>query len=361
MTKVFFINSLSDGGAERVVLTLCKGFLKENYNVHLILIYKSNANAYELPDDIIVHYLFEDKPKDKVEKLLLLPKAVKKLKEVITKIEKDDKIDLFTSHLQLSNYVAWLSKVKNHYGVIHSNYSKKYSGIMKIIISLILKSKKLIAVSEGVKDDLVRNFTLNKDNIVTIYNPFDINYIRQQSIEKIEYEKPYIIHVGRLLKLKRQDLLINAYNQSDIKDKYNLIILGDGEERNILKQQIKKLGIEQNVQLLGWQSNPYKWIKNASLFVLCSEYEGLPTVLIESLICETAVISTNCKSGPSEILIDDLSYYLVPVDDMIYLSKKIEEALDFYPKIEFKYYERFKIETIVSEYKKLGVKYEKTI
>jgi len=353
MTKVFLINSLSDGGAERVVLSLCKGFVSQGDDVYLILVYK--ADAYELPNGVNVYYLFENKPKSKMEKLLLLPKAVKILKEVITLIEKDNTIDLFTSHLQLSNYIAWLSKVKKHYGVIHSNYSKKYTGTMKVLVSMILKYKKLVTVSKGVKDDLVANFGLNKNDIVTIYNPFDINSIREKSTETIKYQKPYIIHVGRLLKVKRQDLLIDAYNYSNIKDKYDLLFLGDGEESNTIELQIQKLELEQKVKLLGWQSNPYKWIKSASLFVLCSEYEGLPTVLIESLICNTPVVSTDCKSGPSEILIDDLAEYLVPVSDMIALSEKIEKALENYPSIEPKYYDRFRINSIVREYKKLGV------
>jgi glycosyltransferase involved in cell wall biosynthesis len=353
MTKVFLINGLSDGGAERVVLTLCKGFVIQGDDVHLILVYK--ADAYELPSGVKVHYLFENKPKSKMEKLLLLPKAVKRLKEVIAQIEKVAVIDLFTSHLQLSNYIAWLAIVKKHFGVVHNNYSKKYTGAMKVIVSMILKYKKLVTVSEGVKDDLVANFGLDKNDIVTIYNPFDINAIREKSTETIRYEKPYIIHVGRLSIVKRQDLLIDAYNHSSIKDKYDLLFLGDGEERNTIEQQIKKLGLEQKVKLLGWQKNPYKWIKNASLFVLCSDYEGFGNVIVESLICNTPVISTDCKSGPSEILIDDLAEYLVPVGDMMALSKKIEQALENYPQIEPKYYERFELKSIVDEYKKLGV------
>lgn len=353
MTKVFFINGLSDGGAERVVLTLCKGFVSQGDDVHLVLVYK--ANAYELPSGVKVHYLFENKSKSKMEKILLLPKAVKRLKEVIAQIEKDAIIDLFTSHLQLSNYIAWLTRVKKHYGVIHSNYSKKYTGAMKVLVSVILKYKKLVTVSEGVKDDLVANFGLNKNDVITIYNPFDINDIREKSTETIKFKKPYIIHVGRLLKLKRQDLLIDAYNHSNIKDKYDLLFLGDGEERNTIELQIQKLGLEKKVKLLGWQSNPYKWIKNASLFVICSDYEGFGNVIVESLICNTSVVSTDCKSGPSEILIDDLAEYLVPVGDMRALSEKIEKALEDYPSIEPKYYERFGLKSIVDEYKKLGV------
>jgi len=351
MNIIILLNSLEGGGAEKVVLDLCSSFKEEGDKVDLILLYKSNY--YREPEGINVIYLMEEKPKNILIKIFSIFVLALKLKNVIKKIETESKTDLFFSHLPFSNYITWLIGIKNHFAVVHSVYSNKYkSKLKRRLISFIHKNKKLIAVSQNVKKDLINNFSLKEKDIKVIYNPINIDKIIKLSKEPIEYNKPYIIHVGRFNKIKRHDILLKAYNETNLKDYYDLVLLGDGKERDNIRSLIKNLNIQSKVKLLGWQSNPYKWIKNASLLVLSSDSEGLPMVLIESLICNTPIVSTN-NGGAQEIMIDELSNFLVPVGDYIKLAKKMDIAIKHYPSIKKSYYERFNPKKIISQYKGL--------
>ena len=352
MNITILLNSLEGGGAERVVLDLCYAFKNEGDNIKLILLYKNNY--YKEPDGIDLIYLMKNKPKSKFMKLFSIIFLTWKLKKVCSNIDKTSDIDLFFSHLPFSNYIAWLAGIKNHFAVIHSIYSKKYNSFLKRkLISLIHKNKKLITVSNGAKIDLIKNFNLKDKNIKTIYNPVNIEKIKILSKESVDYNKPYIVHVGRFSKVKRHDILLKAYNKTKLKENYDLLLLGDGEEKENIKSLIKELNLTNKVKILGWQENPYKWIKNASLLVLSSDYEGLPTVLIESLICNTPIVSTDCESGPREIMVEELSKYLVKLGDCEDLAKKMDLAIEDYPSIKESYYEKFNPKKIITRYKEL--------
>ena len=165
--------------------------------------------------------------------------------------------------------------------------------------------------------------------IQTIYNPFDIEEIREKAEEKIDLNFDYIINVGNLTKVKNQALLLKAYSKLDTN--LHLVLVGKGNQETNLKNLAKKLGIEKKVHFLGWQSNPYKYIKNAKLFVLSSNVEGFGNVLVESLILNTPVVSTNCPSGPNEILVDELSQFLAKDNNEDYI--KHLNALKIYAKM----------------------------
>jgi len=113
---------------------------------------------------------------------------------------------------------------------------------------------------------------------------------------------------------------------------------------------IKQRDLEDRVEILGFQQNPYKYIKNAKLLVLSSDREGLPTVVIESLILGTPVVSTDCPTGPGEILTGDLAKWLVPVRDSDTLAKKINQALDSNIIIDKSHIEKFNLTNIQKEY-----------
>jgi glycosyltransferase involved in cell wall biosynthesis len=122
---------------------------------------------------------------------------------------------------------------------------------------------------------------------------------------------------------------------------------------------INELKLKDKVILLGWQINPYKWINKAKLLLLTSDYEGLPTVLIESLICRTPVVSVDCDYGPNEILTGDLAPFLVPTNNEKELTKIMEKAIFDYPEIKEDMYEKFSINNILNEYSKLSANHKK--
>lgn len=171
------------------------------------------------------------------------------------------------------------------------------------------KADRIFAVSNAIKDDLVKNFRLDENKIRVIYNPYDIERIKKLSQEQIEeeykeiFQKPTIITAGRLSKQKGQWHLIRALKK--VKEKIpeaKLVILGNGELENYLKELAAGLGLEKDVYLLGFQKNPFKYIARSTLYVFPSLYEGFPNALCEAMACGIPVISADCKSGPREIL-----------------------------------------------------------
>jgi len=326
------IGTLRGGGAERVALTLHKAFTKLYQNSKILVL--NEKTDYNINDKNII---FE--------------------KNILEFINKNNP-ELVIAHMQdTAEILQPIKNQKNIWFVIHTTISQRLKQknifsrykLQKKFIS-IYKNSNIITVSNGIKKDL-EQFKLNA-NIKTIYNPFNIEEIKKLGNEKIDLNFEYIISVGNMTKIKRQDLIIKAFSKLN-NPNLHLVLLGKGNQEKNLKKLVKQLNLENKVHFLGWQENPYKYIKNAKLFVLASEIEGFGNVLVESLILNTPIVSTNCPSGPNEILINELSKFLVKVGDVNELKEKIELALNNYPKIEQKYYQNFDYLTIAKQYKEL--------
>lgn len=188
-----------------------------------------------------------------------------------------------------------------------------------------LNGKSLICVSKGVEKEITQGDLINPSAIATIYNPFDFEKIRQQANEQNNNipNEPYLIHVGRLAKQKRHDILFAAFAKLD--KKYKLVLLCNKQAKALKLAQ--QYGIEKQLVVPGFQQNPYNWIKHAKALMLSSDFEGLPTVLIEALAVGTPVVSTNCTFGPSEILTGELSKYLVPVQQSEALANAVKQVM----------------------------------
>jgi glycosyltransferase involved in cell wall biosynthesis len=191
----------------------------------------------------------------------------------------------------------------------------------------------ITAVSKGVADDLIQATKLSSSRIQVIYNPIVTPDLQKKSESLLEHpwfrtgEPPVILGVGRLTAQKAFSVLIDAFAQVRKSQLVRLLILGEGEERPMLEAQIRKLGLELDVDLPGFVSNPYPYMAHAALFVLSSRWEGLPTVLVEAMSLRTPVISTDCPSGPLEILDNGKYGKLVPVDDPRTLAQAIQSFL----------------------------------
>ena len=219
----------------------------------------------------------------------------------------------------------------------------------------------LIAVSQGVARDLAQLSRLSPDAIQVIYNPVVSAELLQTSREnEIEERQRFwqaqfsktLITVGTLKKQKNHLLLIEAFSYISKELDVGLVILGEGIERPGLEQRIEELGLQERVRMPGFDCNPRPWLQAADLFVLSSDFEGLPTVLIEALACGTPIVSTACPHGPEEIL--DFGKYgtLVPVRDVGALVEAIRTKLRE-PKNPDALKERakfFSVEKIAAEY-----------
>jgi len=304
-----FIYSMAGGGAERIVSVLLNE-LEIEFNITLVLM--RDKIDYSIPDSINIHFLENSNPNEYgIFKLMKLPYLGWKYKKFCV----SKNIDVSLSFMNRPSYISIFSKIfgNNIPTIIVENstpsmmYKKTnfLSKINKILISYLYpKSDKIITVSKGGKIDLIDNFSISKSIIETIYTPCNLLDIRLKSKESVisqKFDKYTFISAGRLDAGKNHTMLINAFAQVNNKET-QLFILGEGILKNELKKLIHDLSLEKRVFLLGFDANPYKYFSKADTFVFASNYEGFPVVLIEALTCGLPMISTDCKSGPRELL-----------------------------------------------------------
>ncbi|MBI4755346.1 MAG: glycosyltransferase, partial [Betaproteobacteria bacterium] len=178
--------------------------------------------------------------------------------------------------------------------------------------------RNLVAVSAGVERDLRGALGLARARIATIPNGFDLAAIAAAAgaPEPDLPREPFILHVGRFMPQKRHELLFEAYARAALPHRLVLLTRPAAE----LDALIARYGLGARVTVAGFRPNPYPWMRAAELLVLCSQREGMPNVLVEALACGTRVVSTDCPSGPREVLAGPLARWLVPCDDAAALA-----------------------------------------
>ena len=344
MKIIQFINTMENGGAEAVVLNLHQLFIKNNIESKIYILDEKNANFYQLPKEATF--------------LNIGKKNIFKAKK-LEKILKNENADIVLVHMcYLHKIFSKIKNINNLFFIIHLDLMYKYKNrknffkkfIYKKRIQKIYYNKNIITVSNNIKDNLLK-LEIKPNFIQTIYNPFDFEKLNNKAKGKIDLKDEYLISVGRFRKIKRQDVLLKAFNELENKN-IKLLFIGEGNLKNYLINLAKELNLTNRVIFLGWQENPYKYIKNAKLLISSSESEALPSVIIESLILKTPVVSTKTE-GAKEILIDELKPFLARINDYKDLANKIELALREYPKITEKHYKKFNSTIILKEYLKL--------
>lgn len=197
------------------------------------------------------------------------------------------------------------------------------------------RARSVVVPSSGAADDLARFCKLDRKLVTAIPNPIVGPDLLAKAAEPVDHpwflegaEVPVILGVGELGSRKDFATLIRAFAILRAERQLRLVIFGRGRQQQALKQLAADLSVADDVSLPGFTTNPYAYMMRASLFVLCSLWEGLPTVLIEALAVGTPVVSTNCPSGPAEILEDGRYGPLVPVGDATALAEAMRTTLD---------------------------------
>lgn len=191
----------------------------------------------------------------------------------------------------------------------------------------------IVAVAEGVKQDLITRFKISSDKITVIHNPIDIQLIRQKAAETMDVQlfdepaKMLVIAVGRLVKAKGFDLLIRAFAELPDQIGAKLLILGEGNERINIEQLITQLRLDRKVVLLGATDNPWAYMIKADLFVLSSRTEAFPNVIGEAFVLGLPILATDCSPGVSEYLQNGRFGHLVPSGDVKALANGMERLL----------------------------------
>lgn len=352
----FFIPDMVGGGAQRVMLNLLQGVARRGYALDLVLVQALGPFLSELPGGVRLVDLKASRT------IASLPALVRYLRHEQPKA--------MLSALNRANYVAlWarrLAGVTTRLAVSEHNtlsilVQQSHDWRAKLIPRLNKRfypwADSIVAVSKGVATDLAHETGISDGRIEVIYNPVVTPELRSKALAPPDHpwfqpgKPPVALAVGRLSKQKDFCTLIGAFARARQRHLSRLLILGEGEERPILEALVRELGLQQDVRLPGFVENPYAYMAQASLFVLSSRWEGLPTVLIEALYCGVPIIATDCPSGPREILRDGQYGQLVPVGDVNALAKAIEMALDGeIPPPPRKSWLPFERETVVDQY-----------
>ena len=305
------IESLNKGGAERSAGLLSEILSKSGHEVYIITIF--NDVVYPYKGTLINIGLFKNTSGSIINK----SNRYLQIRKQLRKYPFDLILDFRIKSALLRELVLNLF-VFNKYRIINMvrSYNLEWYFITPKFLSKAIYRKYLSinTVSLQIKEKIQNEY--NFRNVTTIHSPIDIDDIQLKSAEKLTDNNNYIIAVGRLEPVKQFDKLIEAYSKTILPSKnIKLYILGSGSQKGKLERKINKLSVNNHVVLVPFTKNPFKYIKNAVFLVLTSINEGFPRVLIESLTCETPVVSFDCKSGPSEIIIQNKNGILVNNQD----------------------------------------------
>lgn len=356
------INSLTSGGGEKVAITLCEQFKKNGINVFFVCLERDDHYTFDHKIDYLSGH--EGENGSNVQKLFYLFIFASRFKKFL----REKKIHLVQSHLNRANYVNIIARMfgsAHHAQLVNHGIVGRYesygnlAGKINLFLTkwLYKKADQVILASKGMMLDLKRLGRFQND-LTVINNPFDVEKIidmSRESIEKDEFifdeRKKYLIAVGRLENVKKITDIIMAMEmiRKRLPD-VELIILGDGPEKINIYDFAEKLDMGQIIHLSGDVKNPFKYISRADILISASEYEGFCNVIVEALISGTAVISTDCESGPREILAPgtDVSIklkqgeiefaefgVLVPVGDHECLAGAITELLSDVSRLKY--------------------------
>ncbi|WP_229770527.1 glycosyltransferase [Halorhabdus sp. CBA1104] len=316
------------GGAERVARNLCKGLVDYGYEVDLVLVEAMGELLDDLPDAVSVIDLNASR----------VLRSLGPLREYLSTREPDILYSMMTE----PNVIAVLAHrlaasdsrlvVSEHNMLSHSSESVKDQLARSGAWALYPLADDVVAVSEGVRDDLVANTRLDSTDISVIYNPVDVESIRELATQPVYHRwfsddsLDVVLAGGRHEPQKGFDTLLKAFSRISEED-VRLVLFGTGPETESLQAHAAALEIDDHVSFPGFVENPFVFMASADVFVLSSEYEGFGLVLIEALACGCPVVSTDCESGPAEILEGGTYGPLVPVGDENALAEAIGATL----------------------------------
>jgi glycosyltransferase involved in cell wall biosynthesis len=329
-TILFVIPSLEGGGAEKVLIEIITRLSPETYRLVLVMFKAKGRFLSKIPSNVNVYDLHK---KNKYS----FSKIIFRLCIILKKINPN----IVISFMPYANLIAMISRILAPSGAkyiltfhncLTRESEKEPFHQLKYFLykKLFIRSNLIICVSKGVKNDLMSKLRIQSDQKMrVIYNPIDIDrigFLKDNKLEDYASTK-FILAVGRLEIQKGYEYLLKAYGLIHSKIEEILIILGIGDEEQNLRELARQLGIQEKVVFLGFQENPYKYMKNASALVLSSLWEGFGNVIVEAMACGTPVISTDCPSGPNEIIDNGVNGILVPIADENSLANAIIDLL----------------------------------
>ena len=369
------------GGGERVMIDLANAFVHRGYAVDLLVLRTDGHFMHQLDPKVRVVSL-------RARRMLLsLPKLVRYMRRerphVLLALDSYTHLLVLTARFLSGTDTRVVLRIGNMLSVLYKRYTSWGDRMIPWLSrTLYPHADAAIAVSQGVARDVAQTCGIPKEKITVIFSPKNLQRIRDASKESISHKwlgknknHPTIIASGRLRPQKGFEDLFEAFAILNRRMPSRLIILGPGGEKisNKFVAQVERLGISQYVDFAGYVDNPHAYTANADVFVMQSLWEGLPNVLAEALICGTPIVSTDCDSGPREILAPDTDPFkritegiewatygvLVPVHGIAEMAKALEKLItDSSLREQYRHAEKeravvFDEEKIVTEYLKV--------
>lgn len=316
--------SARGGGAEKSIIKMCNEISRRGINVELVLVKAEGVNLPYINKKVKVIDLNLSRSLFSIIKLTKY--LIKANPDVLISAMKHANIPAIISTLLARNNGSKtkviISERSNASQSLINNKSFKNTILLWMMKFFYPKADRVVGISKGVSEDIQTLIKLKSSKVCTIYNPVVENSLILKSQEKIrcawfnDIKVPIVIAVGRLTKAKGFDNLINSFSVVLKETDSHLVILGEGEEREYLEILITELNLEKKISLPGYVDNPYKYLVNSKVFVLSSIWEGFGNVLVEALTCGCNVVSSDCPSGPKEIINVFKKGTLVPVNDI---------------------------------------------
>ena len=329
MKKIlFFLPNLAGGGAERVAVNIIRQLDKDYFDISLVLVNQSGKYLNLIPEYVKVYNLESQKT------ILSIFRLYKQLKQIEPDIVFST---LIRTHIALNIALQGIKerpvvflRSPNSPKLLLSN--KQLGIVMRYFLERAYrKADVILAQTPEMKSEISSFHKIKKDKIVVFLNPIDTDLIDEkikQIINPFDMDKINVVAAGRLLKQKGFDILIKSFAKVIRKNSnFHLSIIGEDVigEKVKLQNLVLSLGIEKNVQFLGFQSNPYQYFYYSDLYVLSSRWEGLPNTVLENLYLKKPIVATKCIPFMSELIENGNNGFLVEVEDIEQLAISILE------------------------------------
>ena len=327
-----FAPSLRGGGAERAMLGLASGLSERGTPTDLVLARAEGEYMGQVPEGVRLIDLDSHRTAASVLKLVGYLRRERPAALLSTLAHAN--VVALAAKLMLGGRPRVFARMENTFSEMFDSGAFKQRQTLRLLKMMLVWADGVVAVSQGVADDLSRVAPSASGKITTIYNPVVAPDHAELAAAPVEHpwfdvgNAPVILSAGRLTTVKDHATLLRAFTEVLRSRPARLVILGVGPERENLLELAARLGVSQHVDLPGFEVNPFAYMSRASVFALSSRYEGFPNVLVQAMASGTPVVSTDCRSGPREILEDGKWGRLVPVGNWRAMAEAIIETLD---------------------------------
>lgn len=318
---IFILPDLETGGAERIITTIANHLPRDKFSPSILLLRKEGAYLDFLKPDVEIIDI-------------QTPRIRNSLKPILLEIKRRKPDIVFSGFGEVNAYLSLFIRlfpktkfIARETNVVSQHVTRKE---IRFFYKFYNSYDKIIAQSNDMEIDLIKNFGIRKSKLIKINNPVDIDFIEEklkESEKPVEFSPQYkhVVAIGNLSARKGFDNLLKVFSR--LKNQNILLhILGDGKDKEVLLQMREMLGLD-HVIFHGKKSNPYQFLKFADLFILSSRYEGFPNVLLEAGTCGVYSLSNDCPGGIDEIILDHINGEISHIENYDEFAEKIKHAV----------------------------------